>query len=212
MRAPFRFRIFALALAAAAAALPSLPGCTSESSLQGGTDTETLTGLMLTAQGNPAAGARVKLIPSGYDPSRPDTAKIRVAVTDPGGRYTFPKAKDAGSFNLLATGSAGDAVFLEALPGDSVPDTLRLGTARMFYVATYGDSYDYQPGMAWFPGTDLLVRCGTDSSVTMKGVPGNLNYLVIKGDAGWRHEFTVQVPGDTLVIGATQFAIDAHPY
>ena len=41
----------------------------------GGSDTETLTGIVATPGGLPSARTGVKLIPAGYDPSHPDPAR-----------------------------------------------------------------------------------------------------------------------------------------
>jgi hypothetical protein len=212
MRAPSRSRFSALA--AAAAALLSLSGCMFQA-VQGGSDTETFTGLLLTPEGKPAAGARVRLIPSDYDPTRPDSARIRVAVTDRRGRYTFPRTESAGSYNLLAAGNKAGALFREALSPDSLPDTLRLDTARVIRLGMYEDSfYTYEPGQAWFPGTDILVRCEADSAMVMDLVPRNLNNLVLEGSHGWRHDYTIEIPGDSLSIQANRFEVkcDALPW
>jgi hypothetical protein len=210
MRSIFRLRLSAF-MAAAVGALWALSGCTPEAT-QGGSDTETLSGVLLTSGGMPAAGAQVKLVPSTYDPSQPDPSLIRFTYTNPQGRYTFPKSRAAGSYNLLAAGQTEGAAFIATLSADSVPDTLSLEPTRVIFLSMFGSaSYAYDPGMAWFPGTDFLFRCETEAAIAMKGLPRSLNSLVLKSTAGWRHDYTFHVPGDTLVINASKYGIECYP-
>jgi hypothetical protein len=206
---PFRHSTW---LAAAAAAFLAFSGCTPEATAQGGSDTETLTGILLTPEGKPAVGARVKLIPSNYDPSHPDTSRIRVVVTNPLGRYTFPKIRAAGSYNLLAAGMTGDAAFLPSLSADSVPDTVRLQPPHVIFLSMTGATYNYDPTQAWFPGTDLFVRCENDSAIAWKGLPQSLRSMVFESSAGWRHDYTFYIPNDSLIITASEYGVDCYPY
>jgi hypothetical protein len=211
MRSIFRLRLSAL-MAAAVGALWALSGCMAEAT-QGGSDTETLSGVLLTSGGKPAAGALVKLVPSTYDPSQPDPSLIRLTFTNPQGRYTFPKNRAAGSYNLLAAGQTEGAAFIATLSADSVPDTLSLEPTRVILLSMLGSaSYAYDPGMAWFPGTDLLFRCETEAAIAMKGLPRSLNSLVLESTAGWRHDYTFHVPSDTLVINASKYGIECYPW
>ncbi|MEO7959579.1 MAG: hypothetical protein ABIW76_23110 [Fibrobacteria bacterium] len=209
MRSTSLFRL-SLWLAAAAAFLAS-SGCMPEATAQGGSDTETLTGLLFTPEGKPAVGARVKLIPSTYNPSLPDTTLIRVAVTSPLGLYTFPKTRAEGSYNLLAAGMTGGAAFLASLSADSVPDTLRLEPPRSIFLRMTGSTYNYDPTQAWFPGTDLFVRCENDSAIAWKGLPRSLNSMVFESSAGWRHDYTFYLPNDSLIITASEYGVDCYP-
>ncbi|MEO6096227.1 MAG: carboxypeptidase-like regulatory domain-containing protein [Fibrobacteria bacterium] len=212
MRKTFRFLPSVWAAAAAAAAtLMALSGCMPEAT-QGGSDTETLSGLVLTPKGKAAVGARVKLIPSTYDPSQPNASLIREVTTDSQGRYTFPKTPARGSFNILAVGPTQDAAFIASLSADSVPDTLRLEPPRTILVTMYGSSYDYAPGRVWFPGTDILFICNSEASMAMKGLARSLNSLVLESSEDWRHDYTFHIPGDTLVIEVSRFSISAYPF
>lgn len=216
MRKPPSHRLASLLLAfAALLAAVAMEGCLAD----GGSDTETLTGQLLGPDGSPAAGVRVKLVPAGYDPSRPAPERVRAATTDAEGRYALPSAH-GGSYNLLAADAAGSygysggvGVYVRGLPGDSVPESLTLAKARVFLITLHGD--DYAPadsGRAWFPGTDLLVRCDGVTATRVESLPAGLDSLVLESRAGWRHDYRVTVPGDSLDIRATRQGVTASPY
>lgn len=184
-------------------------GCLSD---HGGSDTETLLPVLLTADGRPAAGVQVKLVPEDYDPSRPTPSAIRSALTDAKGRYAFP-AGIAGAYNLLAAGAGDQALFLAGVAADSLPDTLSLDRARVLFVSLHGDGYTRaDSGKAWFPGSDLFVRCDGDTATKLEKVPRGLDGMVIESRAGWRHEYEITNPGDSLVIKADRFGVQCDPY
>ena len=193
----------------------SLFGCLAQG---GGSDTETLTGRILAPDGRPAAGVEVTLLPSAYDPSRPEPSQVRIATTDAQGGYAFPRAA-AGTYNLLvreppgAFGFAGGAgVFAEGLPADSLPATLTLAKARIFYISLHDDAYSpADSGTAWFPGTDILARCEGVTATRVESLPAGLDDLVLRSRAGWRHDVRVTQPGDSLDISANPQGVAIRP-
>jgi hypothetical protein len=190
-------------------------GCVSDG---GGSDTETFAPLVLRADGSPAADAEVKLVPADYNPSDSAPERILTVRTDVQGRFRIPEPP-AGNYNLLATAAAGahgssdEAGFAQGVAAGDLPDTLRLARARVLFISVHGDTYAAaDSGKAWFPGTDLFVRCdGTGVSV-LEGVPRTLGSMVIESRAGWRHEFELTTPGDSLVIWATRERVYSDPY
>jgi hypothetical protein len=178
----------------------------------GGSDTETLTGVLLSPDGRPAANARVRLVPATYDPSRPAPGLIREAETDAAGRYTFPKAPSAGSYNLIAAvGELG--LFRGDLAAGTLPDTSSLSPARVLIISLHGGIY--QPadsGRAWFPGTDVIVQCDGVTATRLPAVPRGMNAMVIESRAGWRHEYTITLPNDSLAIRADSNGVTSVPY
>lgn len=192
-----------------------LLGCLAQG---GGSDTETLTGRILDPGGQPAAGVEVTLVPAAYDPSRPEPNRLRIAVTDAQGRYQLPKAA-GGTYNLLvreasgAYGYAGGAgVFAAGLPADSLPASLTLAKARIFYISLHDDAYTAaDSGTAWFPGTDILVRCDGTTATKVESLPAGLDSLVLRSLAGWRHDIRVSRSGDSLDIYATRQSVTVTP-
>lgn len=192
-----------------------LLGCLTQG---GGSDTETLTGRILSPDGLPAADVEVRLMPAAYDPSRPEPGRVRTARTDARGRYAVPMAS-AGTYNLVIQaapgtyGYAGGAgAFVGGLPGDSVPDALTLAKARVFYISLHDDAYTpADSGTAWFPGTDILVRCDGVTATRVESLPAGLESLVLQSLAGWRHDYRVTLPGDSLDISATRQGVTVTP-
>ena len=205
-------------LLAALSLLASGSGCLFSDSGHGGSDTETLTGVLLAPDGRPAANARVRLVPAAYDPVRPAPGHVREARTDAGGRYGFPKAPSDGRYNLIAADAQDDhALYRGGLPADTLPDTLRLSAAWVLYISLHGDVYQAaDSGKAWFPGTDILVHCDGDAATRLPGVPRGMEAMVIESRAGWRHEFTRAQPGnsleDSLAIHADSNRVTIQPY
>jgi hypothetical protein len=162
---------------------------------------------------------KVKLVPAAYDPSLPAPAQVRVATTDAEGRYAFPKAS-GGVYNLLARGAAGaygesggTGVYVRGLAADSLPAILSLAKARVFFISLHDDAYTQaDSGRAWFPGTDLLVRCEGITATKVESLPAGLDSLVLQSRAGWRHDYRVTVPGDSLSIMANRQGVTAMPY
>jgi hypothetical protein len=190
-------------------------GCVSDG---GGSDTETLTALILREDGSPAADAEVKLVPADYNPVDSAPERILTVRADSLGRFRIPDPP-AGNYNLLATASGGaqapadEAAFSERVTAGNLPDTLRLARARVLFISVHGDTYAaVDSGKAWFPGTDLFVRCDGTGVTVLERVPRTLGSMVIESLAGWRHEFELTTPGDSLVIWATRERVYSEPY
>jgi 5-hydroxyisourate hydrolase-like protein (transthyretin family) len=195
------------------AALLAMGGCLNDG---GGSDTETLTGLVRTADGNPAVGAEVKLIPVLYNPSEPQQSLIRKTVTDADGRYRFlaPTDSKTGRYNLIVAAAGVDqGAIVDSLSADSVPATLTLERSRVFFISLHGDTYQTSDsGKAWMPGTDFFVRCEAAVPGKMDKVPRGISDLVIVSKAGWRQDYRVTNPGDSLIIKATRLEVQCQPY
>lgn len=209
MRKPVAFSTRIAIAGVAGLLLASGSGCLFSG---GGSDTETLTGVLLSPDGRPAANARLRLVPATYDPSRPAPGLIREAETDAEGRYAFPKAPFAGAFNLLA--AAGEhALYRGGLAADSVPDTASLSPARVLFISLHGEIYQTaDSGQAWFPGTDVIVECEGIAATRLPSVPRGMNAMVIESRAGWRHEYTITLPDDSLSIRADSNGVTGAPY
>ena len=192
-----------------------LLGCLTQG---GGSDTETLTGRLLAPDGLPAAGVEVTLVPTAYDPSRPEPGQVRTATTDAQGSYSFQSAA-TGTYNLVvreAPGTygypGGASVFAGGLAADSVPVSLTLAKARVFYISLHDDAYTpADSGTAWFPGTDILVRCEGVTATKVESLPAGLDNLVLQSLAGWRHDIRVTQPGDSLNISANRQGVTVSP-
>ena len=142
---------------------------------EGGSDTETgrndtgtLEGLALDREGNPVSGVAVRLFKSGFDPFREPLSPVTV-MTDDSGKYVFENLDADSSYNLLGKREADTTRAFRAnlRPGDG-PDTLRLDLpVRLEMTLEYVD-YPYNTldsTTAYFPGTDILFRCDTLTTV-----------------------------------------------
>jgi hypothetical protein len=179
----------------------------------GGSDTETLTGRVTGAAGAPAAGVQVKLIPAGYDPSRPDAAGIRRTLTGSDGTFRFEKVDTAAAWNLIA-GDAGLKAwaFAGALRAGGAPHALALSAPKVFLVSLHSDVYAAKDsGLAYFPGTDLLTRCNTVSVSRLDSVPAGASRFVIESRAGWKHDTTLVSVADTAKVVADSEGIRIGP-
>lgn len=179
----------------------------------GGSDTETLTGLVTGTGGAPAAGVAVKLLPADYDPSHPDTSLIRKAMTDADGKFRFEKLAKGGSWNVIA-GDAGAKAWALArnLKAGTGGPSLSLSAGKVFLFSLH--SADYQvadSGIAFFPGTDILARCGGPSATTVDSVPAGAFRFIIESRAGWKHDTTLASIPDTARVLADKLGITYTP-
>lgn len=170
----------------------------------GGSDTETLTGFVIGAEGSPQAGIPVKLLPASYDPSHPDPALIRRVLTDATGKFSFTPVDTALSWNVIAGDPAGKswAIAQGLRPGPaSAPLALSLG--KVFLISLHTSGYvTRDSGIAYFPGTDILTHCSASSISLVDSVPAGATRFVIESRAGWKYDTTLAVPGDTARIRA----------
>lgn len=171
----------------------------------GGSDTETLTGLVATATGAPAARVAVKLLPSGYDPSRPDSAALRVVMTNDSGVFKFEKLDSAGRYNLIA-GEAGARAwaFAESLRTGADRKQLALKPAKTFLISLPASGgAPYTGGTAYFPGTDILAHCTAAQVAVVDSVPPGVGHIVVESDAGWKKDSTFAVFADPATLADT---------
>lgn len=170
----------------------------------GGSDTETLTGLVSASDGSPKPGIPVKLLPASYDPSHPEPARIRRVLTDAAGKFSFDKVDTALAWNVIAGDSASRSWALAQglRPGPAAaPLTLSLG--KVFLVSLHSATYGSKDsGIAYFPGTDILTRCNSGFISEVDSVPAGATRFVIESRAGWKYDTTLAVPRDTTRVSA----------
>lgn len=179
----------------------------------GGSDTETLTGMVATLDGLPAARIPVKLLPAGYDPSRPDTALIRRAITDENGAYRFEGVDTARLWNVIAgdVASRSWALARDLRPGGPAA-IVTLGPAKVLLVTLHVGGYvTSDSGIAYFPGTDILARCDARSVSRLDSVPAAATRFVIESRAGWKYDTTLAAAGDTTRVRADRTQILITP-
>ncbi|MDB5107042.1 MAG: hypothetical protein JWP91_4731 [Fibrobacteres bacterium] len=184
-----------------------------ETAQGGGSDTETLTGLVSSPSGLPAAGASVKLIPADYDPSHPDPARIRRAVTDPSGHFRIDKLEKGKAYNVIAGSAAQKAWAIAAglQPGTDRKD-LSLSTAKVFLFSLHSEDYmKSDSGIAYFPGTDILTRCDGLFPSEIDSVPMGALRFVVESRAGWVHDTTLVSVSDTAKVIATRSTMFLYP-
>ncbi|HKP95860.1 MAG TPA: carboxypeptidase-like regulatory domain-containing protein [Fibrobacteria bacterium] len=177
---------------------------TGKPALGGGSDSETLTGAVSAPDGSPAVGALVKLIPAAYDPSHPDTALIRRAVTDDSGAFRFGKLDSAASYNVIV-GKATEKswAFMGGLKPGPERKPLALSLAKVFFFSMHAEGYEKQDsGIAYFPGTDILARCGGITASQVDSVPMGVLHFVVMSRAGWQHDTTLTMAADTTKVSA----------
>jgi hypothetical protein len=181
----------------------------------GGSDTETLTGLVTTPEGTPSARTWVKLIPADYDPSHPDTTLIHRAMTDDSGRFLFEKIAKGKAYNIIA-GSAADKSWAYA-PGVEAGAvkgrlTLNLALAKVFLFELHTENYSsLDSGIAFFPGTDIFTRCDGVSFSKVDSVPTGALRFVVRSRAGWSHDTTLASVVDTAKVLATRNGVQLYP-
>lgn len=181
----------------------------------GGSDTETLTGSVSDPAGAPAARTAVKLIPADYDPSRPDASRIRRALTDGAGRFSFGNLEKGKTYNVIAGKPAENAwAYADgALPGGN-PHALTLTQAKVFLFGLHAEGYQKaDSGIAYFPGTDILTRCDGISFSKVDSVPDGALRFVVESRAGWAHDTTLASASvvDTAKIIATRDGVVLNP-
>ena len=172
----------------------------------GGSQTETLTGFAYSPAGERLPGIRVKLFPSGYDPSQPDTAALRQAVTDDSGRFAFTRLDTAAYYNLIA--GQPDLrlwAYAESLQTRPVDRPLTLGLASIVMVDLHSSTTyaTRDSGIAFFPGTDILARCDGRTTARVDSIPSGLRNLVLRSRAGWQHQVEVPQNTDSVFVTAS---------
>lgn len=205
-------RIFALCLSLSAVSCVLFPD-DDKTARGGGSDTETLTGWVASPTGQPSARTLVKLIPADYDPSRPDTTRIRRAMTDDSGHFRFEKLEKAKAYNVIA-GNAGEKSWALASGLTAGPErkTLSLTLAKVFLFSLHSDAYTLQDsGIAYFPGTDIFTRCNGVTTSVVDSVPMGALRFVVESRTGWKHDMTVISVKDTTEVVASKDGLILYP-
>jgi hypothetical protein len=169
----------------------------------GGSDTETLTGVVLMQNGTRKPDAIVKLFPADYDPRRPSSFQVRTTVSDDSGRFRFTGVGKR-YYNLIAVGKTKLHVAyrgnVQAGPEDHV---LRTGPMRVFIISLYDErNQPTESGTFYFPGTDIMARCDGVKPAVVDSVPYGLDRVVVESRSGWRHDTDLAWIGDTVAIEA----------
>ena len=186
-----------------------------KTAMGGGSDTETLTGLIASPDGKPSTRMQVKLIPVDYNPSHPDTTLILRALTDNAGRYRFEKLAKGKTYNLIAGNAAGKSwTFAPDLPVGTAIGNLTLASAKVFLFEMHTENYvTADSGIAYFPGTDILTRCNGINYSSVDSVPMGALRFVVESRAGWAHDTTLASAAvkDTAKVIATQSGVMLYP-
>lgn len=171
----------------------------------GGSDTETLTGLVATSAGVPAARTMVKLFPSDYDPSHPDTGMVRYAITDDNGHFRFGKLGKDRAYNLVAgTHATKSWAYAMGLKAGLDSHRLTLGAAKVFLFSMHSDTYSQaDSGIAYFPGTDILTHCNGLTASAVDSVPEGALHFIVASRSGWQHDTTLAAAEDTTKVSAS---------
>lgn len=188
------------ALPALFLALACLNRCVPEG---GGSDTTTLSGTVQAVDGSPAPGARLKLFPAGYSPADPGAEPPLRAESDGSGRFAFRGLETGRRYTLLSSGGDGTWAFADSLSAGEQAGAFRLAPARVFYVSVYDSAFETRDsGIAYFPGTDILARCGAGGDVEIDSIPAGLRRVVVEGPDGWKHDSVLAEAQDTLYVKA----------
>jgi hypothetical protein len=175
----------------------------------GGSDTETLTGAVSLSNGKPAARILIKLVPSNYNPSQPDTGLIKRVMTDDMGQFRFEKLSKTKFYNAIAGKPQERAwAFAESLQTGDSGAPIALSMAKVFLISLEYQGYTAKDsGIAYFPGTDILTRCNGISTSVVDSVPAGVLHIVVKSRAGWTHDTTLTSTKDTADVKADQNGI-----
>jgi hypothetical protein len=204
---PRTLRLFALALALSAWNCGL--GTSEPVARGGGSDTETLTGLVSLETGAPAARVGVKLVSPGYDPSRPDPDSLRFTLTDDSGAFKFTGLDSARRYNIIA-GIGSQRAWAYSMTQRTGKDRKLLSLSRgiIFMVSLEYPSYSKKDsGIAYFPGTDILIRCNGVSPTKVDSIPEGVNHVVIASKAGWSHDSTFVIYQDSVDLKADKDGI-----
>lgn len=205
-------RLFAIVLSLSAVSCVLFPE-EDKTAQGGGSDTETLTGWVASPTGRPSARTLVKLFPADYDPSRPDTTRIRRAMTDDSGHFRFEKLEKAKAYNVIA-GNAGEKSWALASGLTAGPErkTLSLSLAKVFKFSLHSNAYtNLDSGVAYFPGTDIFTRCNGVTASVVDSVPSGALRFVVESRTGWKHETTVISVKDTTDVVAGKDGLILYP-
>lgn len=184
-----------------------LQSCGRDLAGAGSETTNSLTGMVISANGTPAINAFVRLIPSSYDPVRnsplPDSM---TTITDNTGKYIFHSI-DTGTYNIFIQSQSANT---RALLSDihAVSDTIlarpatleKTGAVRVVSPENAG-----KPGYVYIPGTPLFTYLNNGKDfVILDSVPSGVLPEILYSSTGSqlsvsiRNNITVK-PADTTV-------------
>lgn len=194
----------------------ALLGCAGDPVAGGGTDVDNARtiGILRYADGSPAAGADVRLIPLTFNPWTDSVPQANQTIATAEGRFEL-SAVAPGTYNIEARGPQGEralarGVVLGAQQTVVVPDdTLRRAASARITVA---ESLRCLMCRAFVPGTGSRARMDTaDGTYVFDSLAaGHLGAIEVMGDNGIRTTIPVDIvidPGETAV-----FAYGAWSY
>ncbi len=181
--------------------------------LGGGSDTETLTGVITTDNQVAAARILVKLLPANYNPSLPDSTRILKTYTDSLGHFKFTKLDSNAFFNIIAGVPADHKwVYAESVQVSHRANSLALSMSKVVLISLEYAGYETRDsGLAYFPGTDILTRCNGVSASRVDSIPSGVRHIVVTSRAGWAHDSTLVALKDTTQIKADRNGITLLP-
>lgn len=172
----------------------------------GGSDSETLTGMVFTAEGKPSPRTLVKLVPTDYDPSQQNVNTIRFSTTNDSGQFKFEKVDSLKPYNIIAGKSIDKkwALFKDATVKKGIATKglkITLADAKVFLFSLHTPIYETKDsGIAYFPGTDILANCDGINPSTVDSVPMGAMRFVVQSRSGWKHDTTLVTTRDTVSI------------
>ncbi len=187
----------------------------------GGSDAETITGIVTLPSGKAAALTEVKLIPSDYDPSQPGINLITKTISDSNGNFSFKAFDKNKEYNIIVKklNLDGGGHYLSAqqmkIKGSNNGKTLfkiQLATSKVFLFSMHGDVYaPADSGIAYFPGTDILTHCNGIDESPIDSVPAGALRFKIVSRAGWQYDTTLTSVFDTTRVSASKSSIKLLP-
>ena len=163
-------------------------------------------GMLYRPDGEPARGARVKLYPSGYDPTAGGADTVAWSITDNSGAFSI-RALDTGYLNLQAhldtLGRLIDSIGVSAAADDiHVPaDTLRRFGSVSGVVRLSGPTDPFMLIRVFIGGSSYMTLTNPDSLFFLEGIPADRYDLVIHTGRTIYGGRTLSVdipPGDTV--------------
>jgi|GEM_PF-2792719 len=135
--------------------------------------------------GQPAGGTGVKLFASKLDPSVSDSG-ILISESDTQGRTSFPGLKSAYYNAIARDTSRGLWAFAESLQVSEKVISLTLSVPLQveFHLLTAASRPD--SGILFFPGTDILIHCKTESPCFSGDIPRGIRKAIARAASGWQ--------------------------
>ncbi|MEK7392066.1 MAG: hypothetical protein AAB214_05815, partial [Fibrobacterota bacterium] len=180
-----------------------------------GTNNETHTkGTLFQANGEVAAGARVRIFAA--DQNLSDSLPVTQTQVDANGQVSLRLKR--GYYSLLADDTAHNAVFIDSVYSDG--DTVRLPTDTLRKPGVIVGHVKVQPWhsptIAWvhLMRTDLFAKVDTSGAFTLSGVPAGTFDLVATCDLGEytpTHRQARSFPDSILDVGLIDLVYNGLP-